>query len=432
MILKNGFARQVPTHAFRRLSALSGREKLVGPGKVFVSTKEREERLRYLGKLVDDAIYLLNGGSYGSFSPQNGVRKGNSANEGRNRSPRKRRISDDEDEEEFHTAPNSPVKPVPAAPVELNHLHRATFDNADFCLDPVPSINGMGHVAKSRKLSATKGPSFLEKLTTPDRPQYYDSGTTKQDRSRLSFSTATASFLDESRGSCVEESFSTEITEPLDDDYLYEDSIARHMLSQEARMSFDAQAIMNESHEQSRRFSTHRDILNELYQSGPFSVDMAFPASVPLRYRYELERIGRAWDVPSDRLLVGRNLSLCYQDFWKWIEGHNQRNGKPLPEKSSRSAWDAASDFKSDKRSEVVVLTGDLDWCAESEPGILKLKLKPLRTEKSCRFYRRFGADRFMSLSMPPTAQPPGYLRHTSHPAVLRESIAEWLTQNEH
>ena len=428
-------ARQVPTHAFRSFSGLSGRERLVGPGRVFVSSKEREERLRYLGKLVDDAIYLFNGGSYGSRSAQKGNAKGNGngANESRNRSPRKRRISDDEDEEEFHTAPNSPVKPVPAAPapVGIPHLHRATFDNADFRLDPVPSVDGMGHVAKSRKLSATKGPSFLEKLTTPDRPQYYDSGTTKQDRSRLSFSTATTSFL-ESRGSRVEESFSTELTEPLDD-YEYEDSIAGHMLSQEARMSFNAQAAMNESREQSARFSTHRDILNELYQSGPFSVDMAFPASVPLRYRYELERIGREWDVPSDRLLVGKSISLCYQDFWKWIAGHNQRNGKPLPDKSSRSAWEAAaSDFKSDKHSEVVVLTGDLDWCAESEPGILKLKLKPLRTEKSCRFYRRFGSDRFMTLSMPPTAQPPGYLRHTSHPAVLRESIAEWLTQNVH
>lgn len=182
------------------------------------------------------------------------------------------------------------------------------------------------------------------------------------------------------------------------------------------------------------RYSAEGEIVTELLQSGPFSLDHPFPAPIPLFYRYELERIGRAWDVPLNLMLVGGSMQFNYNEFWGWIECHGQRDGKPIPEKTTRKAWDAAcgGTFKTDKHSEVVVLTGDLDWCSKSEPGVLKLKLKPLKTERSCRFHRRYGSDRFLSLTLPAPARPPKHLRLPSHPALLRESIALWLTQNPH
>ncbi|RMJ20958.1 hypothetical protein PHISP_08171, partial [Aspergillus sp. HF37] len=332
--------------------------------------------------------------------------------------------SDEDDDEEFHTAPNSPVKSSVAVhpdPLPIDKLH-ATLGDAKYHLDP-----GTAHAAKYPRLSPKKGPSeFVKKLTAPDCP-VYDAAPPKLDQPRFSFSTVTTSALGDSRSS-LDESFSTEITEPADDESQYGGSIAEHMLSQEARISFETQVINRDVLR-----STDQWIVDELVQRGPFSGQQSFPASVPLRYRYELERIGRAWNVPFDRMLAGNNISLSWQEFWKWIEGHNQRDRNPMPEKSGRAAWDEATgDFKSDKHSEVVVLTGDMDWCSQSEPGILKLKLNPLRTEKACRFHRRFGSDRFMSLTIPAPSRPPSYFRLTSQPTVLRESIALWLTQNDH
>ncbi|PYH88995.1 putative RNA-directed RNA polymerase [Aspergillus ellipticus CBS 707.79] len=174
--------------------------------------------------------------------------------------------------------------------------------------------------------------------------------------------------------------------------------------------------------------------MGELLQSGPFTLDQGFPSSVPLRYRYEMERVARAWDIPLDRMLRGSTISFkALDDFWQWIEGHNQRDGKRLPEKPSRKAWDAAiGSFKTNSHSEAVVLTGELEWCTESEAGILKMKLNPLKTERTCRFHRRFGSDRFLSLTVPAPARPPQHLRIDSQPTLLRESLALWLTQNVH
>lgn len=123
-------------------------------------------------------------------------------------------------------------------------------------------------------------------------------------------------------------------------------------------------------------------------------------------------------------MLVGDSISFkTYDDFCRWIAGHNQRNGKLLPERSNRRAWDSATgDFKSDKHSEVVVFSGELDWCEPDQPGILKLKLNPLKMEKTCRFHRRFESDRFLSLTMPALTRPPGHLRLPSQPSLLRES----------
>lgn len=398
-------------------------------GPNIIPSGERDERLKYLKKLIYDAIYLLTGGAYPSFTSRDSCDERRSETPRMtttNTSPLKRRLSDGD--EEFHTAPNSPVKntavPAYSTPLDMGELHRAA-SNPKFRLDPVSSYNGTAYAAKRPRLSGTAGPSkFVEKLTTPDRPRY-DLVSSKQDMPRFSFSTATNSFTGDPCSTHVEGSFSTDITEPVDVESSYGDSIAGHLLSQEA--SFGIMTTGGSGR------STDAAIVDELLQRGPFSTEQSFPASIPLRYRYELERIGRAWNVPFDRMLVGKSISLCYQEFWKWIERHNQRDGKTLPEKCSRATWDAATgDFKTDRHSEAVVLTGDLDWCSKSEPGILKLKLNPLRMERSCRFHRRFGSDRFMTLTIPAPARPPNHLRLSSQPGLLRESIAEWLTQNTH
>ena len=406
-----------------------------------ISQEEKDERLLYLMKLVDDELYLL---SQGVYSPSTS-RIGQPA-PARQPQPQpplpsppqllprpvKRRLSEEDDNEfEFHTAPNSPVKNP-----DVDEFPDSTLDNVNWTppLDPAQR-----HIAKSPK----RGPSrFVERLTAPEPPlRRYDAvqeNNANANGPQFSFSTTSTSLITEPpRDNNYGLGVSFNSTEPveslLESETQYEDSVVGHMLSQEMKTTFSTDILGEDGGAQ---YSVETEIVTELLRNGPFSIEQSFPPSIPLRFRYELERVGRAWDVPFERMLVGNNIPFkTYDDFWKWIAGHSQRNGKLLPERSSRRAWDAATgDFQTDKHSEVVVFSGDLDWCeTESEqPGILKLKLNPLKTEKTCRFHRRFGSDRFLSLTLPAPTRPPRHLRVPSQPTLLRESLASWLTQHVH
>ncbi|KAJ6155757.1 RNA-dependent RNA polymerase eukaryotic-type [Penicillium chermesinum] len=177
-------------------------------------------------------------------------------------------------------------------------------------------------------------------------------------------------------------------------------------------------------------------IINALLDNGPFSLEQPLPRSISLRCRHELERVGRHWGVPLRDMLRGdAEPNMDYDAFWSWIKVHSMRGKKELPEKPSRKAWESATNlFNTDSHSEVVVLSGILDWTTKSadEHGFFDLKLNAFKTERSCRFRRRFGSDRFLSLLMPPVAKPPVHLGAPSSPALLRDSISTWLTRNEH
>lgn len=182
-----------------------------------------------------------------------------------------------------------------------------------------------------------------------------------------------------------------------------------------------------------RADSLQDNLVTLLLRDGPFSIDQPFSERIPLRCRYELERIGRAWNVPLDQILKSSEIYSDHDRFWAWVQGHSQRGDRLVPEKSPRRAWDAAvGDFKTGRHSEFVAMIGDLDWCAKNEPGIFKLRLNPLRLERTCRFHRRFGSDRFLTLTIPAPARPPDHLRFDDQAPVLRESIAAWLTRNDH
>jgi hypothetical protein len=279
-----------------------------------------------------------------------------------------------------------------------------------------------------------KKPSLLDKLSAVSNER-------KRDNMALvdtSFST-TATSIYTSHSSGMARSFNTvatEITEPTDSQSTYADSVVELMTSEEMNRSFDAATtsmIVNHDPIETNE-SLMQEIVGELDSYGPFSLEDSFSAKIPLRFRYELERVGRTWDVPFNRMLVGDHVPFDTQDkFWEWIKGHNQRKNQPVPEKSSPQAWEAAVDnFKCKKQSGGVVLSGQMDWCNENESGIFKLKLNPLRTERSCRFHRRFGSDRFMTITMPALDRPPNHWRNTSHPSALRECTAKWLTRHDH
>lgn len=76
----------------------------------------------------------------------------------------------------------------------------------------------------------------------------------------------------------------------------YEDSVVGHILSQEMqemKTTFSTE-VMSDSFT-SAKYLEQEEIVAELLRDGPFSLERSFRPSRSLRYRYELERIDRAW-----------------------------------------------------------------------------------------------------------------------------------------
>ncbi|KAL2013601.1 hypothetical protein VTN00DRAFT_1126 [Thermoascus crustaceus] len=400
-----------------------------------IPKEEREERLKYFDKLIRDEIYLLTKGSNGPLdSPRdlsNGPKRARDAAEAEFKVPdrpvlTKRKSS--EGKEVFITAPSSPVTcPADRSPSvkEQDEFDDSDFDELDFAAVGTPnsSIDGSQEL-DSRKTKKRQSTMFeYMALSKPVRDP------APKDDPTVSFSTTTASHIFSSQGSrAFGTSFNTDITEPMDEDLTQS---SRIMLSEEIK---DQAENVFFPPRQSYQNPDQQKLIDELLHHGPFSSQETFSSSVSLRHRYELERIARAWSIPLNKMLAGSSMSYDYEKFWHWVGNHSQQCGRPVPEKSAARAWAVAENlFKNTgKHSEVVLLTGDLDWCEKHEPGIFKLKLNPLKVERSCRFHRRFGSDRFLSLTIPAPTRPPPHLRFTSQPSLLQESVVKWLTQNIH
>jgi hypothetical protein len=397
-----------------------------------LSDQERNKRLEYLQRLVEDEIWEADGGTLRAKR----VSESSTDRSAQSGSPKKRRLFELEAEEddEFHTAPNSPTKParpVRSPGIDLAKLELAIQDGAGD--SGVPDF-----VALNWRSERMRPPSsFVERLTAsqpaPRRDPIlrYDAVPSAREALNTSFMTTTSvSSVFTSR---LNRSFDTDITEPLATQTSYTDSVVGWM-----ERTFDASMedqTMTDVEEPDATSAIRDRIVDNLLRHGPFSFEQTLSEKIPLRFRYELERVGRAWNVPLKNMLKGDKAPFASQDsFWEWITlSHTQRCARPVPERSPAKAWDAAVDeFKTDRASEVVVMSGNLEWCTESEPGILKLNFGPLKTDKTCRFHRRFGSDRFMTLTLPAPARPPKYLQFLDHPSVLRESIAYWLTRHDH
>ncbi|KAL1970925.1 hypothetical protein VTN77DRAFT_2759 [Rasamsonia byssochlamydoides] len=421
-----------------------------------ISEAEREKRLKILLELLDDWIYLMRGGSFSPHALDRPCRPRDLSNgpprlcdhaRPRALQPETKRKSI-EDEEVFHTARNSPIIPPDEGYPSLGNQDEFedfvfdAIDTDDFILDDDQKPESPKK-SKKRQSRISDYMTVVKTDTSPSKqtkaaPASENESTTTSFARTTSFATTVVSDIFDSRESrTLGTSFDTDITEPIEKSLTQASSTVGLMLSEEVTNILQAVEAggLSVSRANLEQDIAEQKLLDDLRENGPFAKRATFPSSVSLRARYELERIAQEWKIPPKQVLAGDRVPFNnHEDFWKWVEGHNQRHGKALPEKSPAKAWDAAVNlFKVvDKHSEVVVFTGALDWCDKSEAGIFKLKLNPLRTERSCRFHRRFGSDRFLSVTIPAPSRPPAHLRFDSHPSFLRESIAKWLTHYDH
>ena len=167
---------------------------------------------------------------------------------------------------------------------------------------------------------------------------------------------------------------------------------------------------------------------------GPFR-EMKIPCiPLPFRNHYELCRVSGI----SDEDLQSRvKKTTCNGDNHKvfWDDLRRLAGSQTISslQRSSAHAWSSATgQFRDNGGRNSVVLSGVLSWKDRSEPGLLNFRLNPLKLERSCRLHRRFGADRFMVVSLPSLVRDiPAYLS-TEQRAILHESISTWLARTPH
>ncbi|EEP78935.1 predicted protein [Uncinocarpus reesii 1704] len=174
--------------------------------------------------------------------------------------------------------------------------------------------------------------------------------------------------------------------------------------------------------------------VNKLESFGPFTLSKGgnWPSHIPLRCRYEVARVAQSRGVLIQDILPDYQLpSQDYAAFWEFITRATTRGRISLLEKTKPTVWETAvGNFEDAGSSDMVTLTGELDWCHKSEPGYLKFALKPLRLERGHRFARRFGSDRFMEITFPALVKSPEYLKNKG--TVVLQSIATWLATRSH
>ncbi|EED17583.1 RNA-directed RNA polymerase, putative [Talaromyces stipitatus ATCC 10500] len=434
------------------------------------SGEERLKRVDTLWGFLHSEMWIIRGGESPLEGSQSSPRPRNLANGPPRtssncnyqepqvaRTPQAKRKASN-DQEVFYTAPSSPTLPAEGQYPSLGNLDE--YDDPkcnEFNLNTDPSDRADKlNVEAQRFRSTTKRQSkitdhmFIAKSSRGNPPPASKAAQSSplNDTSsfgmagpstspEVSFATTTADpvFDRPEHSRHFETSFDTVITEPSDETATQPDSVDGIMMSEEFSMmlkSLEGDVPTSRETEQQQP-SVEQELVAELIRNGPFSKDQkCFSAKVPLRARYELERVKKYWDMNPKDILVGDKPYEKYSDFWQWLSDLGQRNNKTLPEKPSVKAWNAACGrFEGDRLSEAVILSGTLDWCTKDEPGIFKFRLNPLKIDRTCRFYRRFGSDRFLTITMPYPSRPPGHLRIKDRNS-LREALADWLVQNNH
>jgi hypothetical protein len=154
---------------------------------------------------------------------------------------------------------------------------------------------------------------------------------------------------------------------------------------------------------------------------------------LPICAIYEVTRVFLHVGVPLNDVRFPSSLSFRdYDKLWKFLKNLPQLEGKVLPERCSRDAWDAAlGDFS--RGSRAVYMTGSLRYNMTDESApLFRFRLEALRLDASHRLGRRFGHDRFLEIDMPS-------LTGRKLPKILEvvgergpEVVTKWLVDEHH
>lgn len=189
--------------------------------------------------------------------------------------------------------------------------------------------------------------------------------------------------------------------------------------------------------------SDDRKIIHELVDNGPclpLSPSDELPRYVSFLIRYECHRVARRASMSPLQFFkeVSRSCKTAKPEYSAFWNAANAVCKSAAPaqklqanEKSSSAAWDSAKGNFITDSNKSVILSGALTWADAPGKGLFELKLKPLQLEKSCRFERRFGGDRFLSLTIPELGRAvPQNLKIGAE--NTHSAISHWLGRHAH
>ena len=138
--------------------------------------------------------------------------------------------------------------------------------------------------------------------------------------------------------------------------------------------------------------------------------------------RYEACRVALGTRIPVTQLLSNYNGGLDdYDVLWSHFGAIVPH--RDLPKRTHPKTWNGAI-----TRSPDVTLTGSLSFNSGSSDGLFRLRLEPLQSERSCRFHRAFGSDRFLYLNVPSLRSPPKELQYLKgQEKALAQRYLQWL-----
>ena len=150
------------------------------------------------------------------------------------------------------------------------------------------------------------------------------------------------------------------------------------------------------------------------------------------KMQYELFRVSEDTAIPVTELAKCVGEQDSYRDIWKKWEALDGWHSHDTPKMSSKEAWKCANNkFYGPSKELSVVLSGTLKWRSSRESDAFRIHLSPLKIAEGCRFHRKYGADRFMTLRIP--APPRELLRRQGvRGNSFQEAVVEWLAETEH
>lgn len=180
-------------------------------------------------------------------------------------------------------------------------------------------------------------------------------------------------------------------------------------------------------------------------QSRTFETHSTLPDQVPFWCCWEIHRIAALLghtplDVFTRIYGTPHQKGPHFGEIWTSLERLCALEGlKSMPTKSAIQDWTTLENRYLDQKSnKAIYFKARLDWNdhPNDDPtpeNLFKLQLNEIQLEQSCRLYRRFGADRFLVLSVPEFSSPPKRFRlQGDRETSLRKEIVDFLAGGPH
>lgn len=201
--------------------------------------------------------------------------------------------------------------------------------------------------------------------------------------------------------------------------------------------------------------STCAEVLENLHVNGPFKLTPCpLHPNLPFWYSFDLYRLSQSLGLDVGALC--KRIQKSYQkehvsaeEFWREVEAihkefkndmQSAKKHKPMmPAKSSIPDWTSANhNYYCDEISgDSLSFGAELDFSEKPDSHLFDFRLKPIKHERSCRFHRRFGADRFLTIDMPCFGSKqlpslPKTLSQKQHDGrSMHVSVFDWLMNND-